>query len=120
MGRARRAATGGVVYHVLNRGNGRAGVFHKPGDYDAFVRLLRQGQAAVPIRLLGFCLMPNHWHLVLWPHADGDLSRFVGWVSNTPVKRYWEHYHCRGAGHLYQARFKSFPVQDDSHLLTVL
>ena len=120
MGRARRAAAGGVVYHVLNRGNGRARIFHKPGDYDAFIRLPREGQAVVPIRLLGFCLMPNHWHLVLWPHADGDLSHFMGWVSNTHVKRYREHYHDRGAGHLYQGRFKSFPVQDDPHLLTVL
>jgi putative transposase len=120
MGRVRRNAAGGVVYHALNRGNGRARIFHKAGDYDAFVRLLRDGQRLVPIRLLGFCLMPNHWHLVLWPFHDGDLSRYIGWVSNTHVKRYREHYRDRGAGHLYQGRFKSFPVQDDHHLLTVL
>jgi putative transposase len=120
MGRMRRKVAGGVVYHALNRGNGRARIFHKPGDYDAFVRLLRDGQRIVPIRLLGFCLMPNHWHLVLWPFEDGDLSRYIRWVSNTHVKRYREHYQDRGAGHLYQGRFKSFPVQDDYHLLTVL
>ena len=120
MGRTRRKAAGGVVYHALNRGNGRARIFHKPDDFDAFVRLLRDGQRIVPMRLLGFCLMPNHWHLVLWPFGDGDLSRYIGWVSNTHVKRYREHYRDRGAGHLYQGRFKSFPVQDDYHLLTVL
>ena len=72
------------------------------------------------MRLLGFCLMPNHWHVVLWPFEDGDLSRYIGWVTNTHVKRYREHYHDRGAGHLYQGRFKELPVQDDYHLLTVL
>jgi putative transposase len=116
----RRKAAGGVVYHAINRGNGRARIFHKPGDFDAFLNLLRDGERIVPMRLLGFCLMPNHWHLVLWPFEDGDLSRYIGWVTNTHVKRYREHYHDRGAGHLYQGRFKSFPVQDDYHLLTVL
>jgi putative transposase len=116
----RRKAAGGVVYHAINRGNGRARIFHKPGDFDAFLNLLRDGERIVPMRLLGFCLMPNHWHVVLWPFEDGDLSRYIGWVTNTHVKRYREHYHDRGAGHLYQGRFKSFPVQDDYHLLTVL
>ena len=82
MGRARRVAAGGIVYHVLNRGNGRAGIFHKPGDYDAFLRVLAEGLERVPCRLLTFCLMPNHWHLVPWPHADGDLSRLLAWVTN--------------------------------------
>ena len=120
MGRALRASAGGIVYHAMNRGNGRREIFHKPGDYDAFVRILLDAQRVVPMRLLGYCLMPNHWHLVLWPHDDGDLSRFVGWVTNTHVKRYREHYHEQGMGHLYQGRFKSFPVEDDPHVVTVL
>jgi len=64
--------------------------------------------------------MPNHWHLVLWLREDGDLSRFMAWVTNTHVKRHRQHYHDKGGGHLYQGRYKSFPVQQDSHLLTVL
>src|SRR4051794_18867721 len=120
MGRARRVSAGGIVYHVMNRGNRRADVFHKPGDYDAFVQVLAEGLQVVPCRLLTFCVMPNHWHLVLWPHADGDLSRFVGWVTNTHVKRHRQHYEDVDGGHLYQARFRSFPVQTDPHLLTVL
>jgi putative transposase len=64
--------------------------------------------------------MPNHWHLVLWPHGDGDLSRLMAWVTNTHVKRYREHYHDKIGGHLYQGRFKSFPVQENYHLLTLL
>ena len=72
------------------------------------------------MRLLAFCLMSNHWHLVLWPHLDGDLSRFMFWLTNTHVRRYRLFSHSVGGGHLYQSRFKSFAVQDDEHLLTVL
>ncbi len=122
MPRTARAAVGGVVYHVINRGNGRSRIFHKPADYDAYVKILIEGLEVVPtMRVLAFCLMPNHWHLVLWPRHDGDLSRYLAWVSNTHVRRYRRHYHDEGrGGHLYQGRFKSFPVQSDGHLLTVL
>jgi putative transposase len=108
------------VYHVLNRANRRARIFHKPRDYEAFLKVLAEGLERVPCRVLGLCLMPNHWHLVLWPHGDGDLSRLMAWISNTHVKRYRQHYHDRIGGHLYQGRFRSFPVQEDGHLLTVL
>ena len=120
MGRARRVAAGGIVYHVLNRSNRRARMFHKPRDFDAFLKVIEEGLSRIPCRVLGLCLMPNHWHLVLWPHADGDLSRLLAWITNTHVKRYRQHYHDKVGGHLYQGRFKSFPVQDDGHLLTVL
>ena len=66
MPRVGRNAEGGVVYHVLNRGNGRGPLFHKPADYDAFLRILLQTKQAVAVRVLGLCLMPNHWHLLLW------------------------------------------------------
>jgi len=64
--------------------------------------------------------MPNHWHLVLWPRRDGDLAAFVGWLSNTHVRRWRAHRHNSGEGHLYQGRYKSFTIQTDQHLLTVL
>ncbi len=120
MPRTGRVAAGGIIYHVLNRGNGRRKLFRKEADYRAFVDLLGEAVARVPMRVLGFCLMPNHWHLILWPHDDGDLSRFMRWLSNTHVRRYHQHYHSYGQGHIYQGRFKSFPVKDDGHLLTVL
>ena len=65
MGRPRRIAAGGVVYHVLNRANRRARIFHKPRDYEAFMRVFAEGLERVPCRVMGLCLMPNHWHLVL-------------------------------------------------------
>ena len=75
MPRPTRASAGNVCYHVLNRGNARGTVFHKDGDYLAFLKLLKEASARIPMRLLSFCLMPNHFHLVLWPRHDGDLSR---------------------------------------------
>jgi putative transposase len=120
MPRQRRAARGGVIYHCLNRGNGRQRLFHKPADYDAFMRILSEAQTRVPMDLLGYCLMPNHWHLVLRPEGDGDLPRFMSWMGVTHVRRHHAHYRSRAGGHLYQGRFKSFPAQDDRHLLIVL
>ena len=119
MPRTGRAAPGGKVYHVFNRGNGRCRLFHKDADYEAFVRLLSEVREAVPVRLLAWCLMPNHWHLVLGPQEDGQLSRFMLRLSTGHVRRHFAHYHTTSGGHLYQGRFKSFPVQEDGHFLTV-
>ncbi len=119
MPRRLRCNSGGYVYHALNRAVGRATLFHKDGDYAAFENALRQAKAWQPMRLLAYCLMPNHWHLVLWPAGDGDLSEFLRWLTVTHTQRYHAHYHTAGTGPVYQGRFKSFPVQEDDHLLTV-
>ena len=71
------------------------------------------------MRVLGWCVMPNHWHLVLWPDKDGALSRFMAWLTLTHTQRWRAYYHNTGSGHLYQGRFQSFLVQNDEHLLTV-
>jgi len=121
MPRPARASQGGVIYHVLNRGTGGIRLFRKQRDFDAFIKLLDDAaDATVPMRVLGLCLMHTHWHLVLWPKEDGDLSTYVGWLSNAHVRRRHTHYHTHGTGHLYQGRFKSFPVQDDDHFLTLM
>jgi putative transposase len=120
MARGLRPSGAGIIYHVLNRGNARGTLFHKDRDAAAFVQLLREVRQAVPMRVLGYCLMGNHWHLVLWPRGEGDLSRFMHRLTVTHVRRWFEHYHDDAGGHLYQGRFKSFAVQDDQHLLTVL
>jgi putative transposase len=109
-----------MIYHVLNRGNGRQRLFRKPGDYDAFVELLRRVHERRPVSILGYCLMPNHWHLVLGPKHDGDLSSFMLRLQTAHVRRHFAHHPQEPGGHLYQGRFKSFPVKDDLHLLTLL
>ena len=118
MSRRLRISAGNVCYHVLNRGNGRMPVFRKEGDYAAFLKLLIQASNRIPMRLLSFCLMPNHFHLVLWPRRDGDLSKWMQWLTTSHVRRYHRHYD--SSGHVWQGRFKSFPIQSDEHLLTVM
>jgi putative transposase len=118
MPRTARASVGGYCYHALNRGNGRAQVFHDADDYDAFVTLLRKACARVPMRLIGYCLLPNHFHLLLWPWKDGDLSDWMQWLLTTHVHGYRKRH--RGSGHVWQGRFKAFPIEQDDHLLNVL
>lgn len=121
MPRIARYAPGGLVYHVLNRAKGRVRLFKKPEDYLAFQRVLLEAHGRVPrLRILSWCLMPDHWHLVLWPRRDGELKDFMRWLTLTHTQR-WKHAHAAvGRGRLYQERFKSFPIQQDEHLLTVL
>jgi putative transposase len=120
MPRQARVAPGGHVYHVLNRAVARLTLFQNDGDYAAFERVVAEALAAQPTRLLGYGLMPSHWHLVLWPRADGELTAFVRWLTHTHTMRWHRHNRSAGSGHLYQGRFKSFPVAQDEHFLTVL
>ena len=119
MGRTKRADEAGCIYHVLNRGNRRAILFHKVADYEAFERILQEALERVELRLYSYCLMPNHWHLVLSPQKDGEMGRFGQWLCLTHTQRHHAHYQTTGEGHLYQGRFKSFPVQCDDHFLAV-
>jgi len=107
------------VYHVLNRGNARMQIFEDERDYDAFEKVLAEAVERSEMRLLAYCLLPNHWHLLLWPEKDGALSSFVGWLTLTHTQRWHAHRNSAGSGHVYQGRFKSFPVQEDGHLYTV-
>ena len=120
MARKLRKVADDGIYHVLNRGNGKMRIFYKRGDFEAFVKLLEEGRKRTGMRILGYCLMDNHWHLVLWPRRGSDLSRFVAWVCVTHVRRWREHRQNRDGGHLYQGRFKDFLVQEDGHFLTLM
>ncbi len=119
MPRLARVQPGGFVFHVLNRGNERRTLFEDASDYDAFVRVLAQALRDAPVDLMAYCLMPNHWHLVVRPQATGDLGRFMQRLTVTHVRRWREHRQSVGLGHLYQGTYKSFPVQEDSHFLAV-
>ena len=87
MGRPHRAALGGYVYHVLNRANARLTIFQKDQDYEALEAVLLQAVERTRMRLLAYCVMPNHWHLVVWPRHDGELSKFMGWLTLTLTQR---------------------------------
>jgi putative transposase len=119
MPRPLRDCPGGLIYHVLNRANGRITLFRTERDYLAFEAILLDAVRRFGMRLLAYVIMPNHFHLVLWPRRDGDLSRFMHWLTVTHVGRWHAHHGTAGTGHLYQGRFKSFPVEADEHLIVV-
>ena len=119
MPRRLRVSTGGLAYHVLNRAVGRGRIFDDDADYLAFLRVITRTHERLPMRIISYCLMPNHWHLVLWPRKDGELSEFLRLLTVTHTQRWHAHHHSAGTGPLYQGRFKSFPIQKDEHLLTV-
>lgn len=120
MPRTARYAPGGYLYHVLNRSVARLPLFKKDGDFEAFMRVMAEAKAVHPMRIVGYCVMSNHWHMVLWPESDGDLTNFMRWLTHTHTMRWHVRRRTVGTGHLYQGRFKSFPIESDSHFYTVL
>lgn len=120
MARQARVAIGDTVYHVINRANGRAQIFDTPQEYAHFESLLLEGVELIGMRLLAYCIMPNHWHLVLYPRKDGDMSEFMRWITTTHVRQRRTQTQTVGTGHLYQGAYKSFPIEEDKHLVDVI
>ena len=116
----RRNAGPNCIHHVVNRGNRKKPIFLKPQDYHAFVDVLREAVARFEMRLLSFCVMKNHWHLVLWPDERVSISAFMHWLTSTHVVRYHRHYGLRGTGHLYQAPYRNDICTDDRGLLSIM
>jgi len=120
MARSPRIDVGGIAYHVINRRVAREILFEDDGDYAAFEKALDETTRAIPaMRVVSYCLMPNHWHLVLWPKRDGELSAFMQRLTVTHMRRWHAHRGSTGSGPVYQGRFKSFPIEQDEHLLRV-
>jgi putative transposase len=118
MARAPRALLAGHCYHAINRGNARSTVFHGPRDYRAFLKVICQACERLPMQILAACVMPNHFHFVLRPQSNDDMSRWFHWLLTTHVAR---HRSFHGTtGRIWQGRFKVFPIQQDGHLLSVM
>jgi putative transposase len=94
-------------------------LFKTDQDYLALERILAEAAGRVPTRILDYCIMPNHWHFVMWPRKDGELSAFFRWFTHTHAMRWRVAHKSVGYGPVYQGRFKSLPVQEDHHLLTL-
>ena len=120
MVRVARVDIGEHVYHVLNRAVGRLRIFDVDEDYRCFVDLLREAKEMTDMRILAYVLMPNHWHLLLYPENDGDMGLFMHWLTNAHTRRVHSLTETIGTGPLYQGRYKSFMAKTDAHLLTVL
>ncbi len=117
MPRIQRIDVGDIVYHVINRANARMQIFNTDEDYDLFEKVLEEAREKFGMRILSYCVMPNHWHLVLYPKQDGNLQTFIGWFSMTHTQRWHSSHKTIGSGHLYQGRYKSFPVETSQYLI---
>jgi len=120
MPRTNRVSVGNIVYHVINRTNGRVCLFKEDKDYKHFESLLKEARDLTDMRILSYCLMPNHFHLVLYPKKDNDLSEFMRWLTTTHVRQVRVLTGSVGHGHLYQGTYKSFPVEGDKHLVDLI
>ncbi len=120
MPRQARVAVKDVVYHVINRSNGRARIFEKDSDYQHFESPLTEARELTDMRILAYCIMPNHWHLILHPRSDTNLAEFMSWLTTTHVRQYRTRTQSIGYGHLYQDRYKSFPVETNDYCATLI
>ncbi len=120
MPRVARVDVGEEVYHVINRANGRLQIFNTDEDYRLFEQLLLETKEITDMRILAYELMSNHWHLVLYPKNDGDLQAFMHKLSNAHTRKVHALTDTNGSGHLYQGRYKSFLIDSDTYLLTVV
>lgn len=120
MSRAPRIDVANQLYHVINRANGRQTIFHSDDDYRHFESLLTEACNRTGMRLLAYVLMPNHWHLILHPRNDGDLSTFMQWLTLTHTQQHHARKQTIGYGHIYQGRYKSFLVREDNYLLSAI
>lgn len=120
MPRTARHAPGGMVFHVLNRGVGRMRLFLKDADFEAFERIVEKTLETCPMRICAYCLLSNHWHFVVWPEHDGELGAFMQKLTITHARNWQENRRRVGYGHLYQGRYKSFPVESDDHFYQVV
>jgi putative transposase len=111
MPRTARVAPGGEVYHVLNRAAARFRMHRTDRDFAAFEATLFEAAGRHPIRLLAYCVLGNHWHFVVHPERDGQVTEFFRWLTHTHAMRWRVAHRSVGMGPLYQGRFKSFPVE---------
>ncbi len=119
MPRNTRIDVGGEIYHIINRANARLQIFHNDKDYKLFETVLREAKGRININIYSYSIMPNHWHLVVSPKKDGDLAKFMAWLTMTHTQRWHVMYRTIGGGHLYQGRYKSFLVEKSNYFIQV-
>lgn len=106
------------IYHIINRGNMRMQIFDDHDDYEYFLDLLKKGAKKEKIAIHAYCLLPNHFHLLLSPQHEGSLSRMMQWVMTSHVRYY--HRKNKTSGHVWQGRYKSFIIEKESYYISVM
>lgn len=119
MGRKHRIDIADLTYHVINRSNAKIPLFTEDFEFLQFEKVLEEAKDLFSLRIYAYCVMPNHWHLIVSPRRDGELSKFMQWLTLTHTQRFHTTKDTVGAGHIYQGRYKSFIIQTDEYFLQV-
>ena len=120
MSRPRRFAPPDSVLHLVNRGNDRKQLFGAAREYEDFLNLVADVKERCPMRLLGYCVMPNHWHMVVWPETGQSVSAFCHRLCTTHAVRHRRESGTIGFGHLYQHRYHSFAIESERQYYAVM
>jgi putative transposase len=102
----------GIPHHVTQRGNYRQQTFFQDADYRLYIRLLRDYSHQLGVTVQAYCLMPNHVHLILTPDREEALSQLLQRLHSDYARAL--HIHHERAGHLWQGRYFSTPM-DEAH-----
>jgi len=119
MARIPRFVVSDMVYHILNRANGRETIFQEEKDYHLFEKVLFEGKDKFPVNIYSLVIMSNHWHFILSSRVGENISNFMRWITHTHTQRWHAKYKSVGYGHVYQGRYKSFPIEKNDHFLQV-
>lgn len=120
MARQPRIDIAGEIYHVINRSNARWKIFKSPKNFNAVIQSLVETLEEYPIDIFSFCIMSNHWHFAVRPKENGDMGQFFGKFTQKVTQRWHAAHKTTGSGHLFQGRFKSFLVEQDSYFLQLM
>ncbi len=104
-------------YHVMNRGRRGGNIFTTKEDYMSFVDLLKELDDVFNVKIVAYCLMPSHYHL-LFQTPDANLSRSMRHLNGVYTQRYNKRHCCDGQ--LFRGRYKSIVVESDSYALELL
>ena len=105
------------IYHIMLRGVNQQQIFEDQEDYDKFLQVLKDCKAISGYKLFAYCLMGNHIHILL-QETNEPIELLMKRIATRFV--YWYNIKYQRAGHLFQDRFKSEPVENDAYFLTVL
>ena len=108
------------MYHVCNRGSRKGVLFDSCEDYESFIRLMEDARGKFQMRIIAYCLLSTHLHFLLWPRCDGDVVRFMHWLTSTHAKRFHRRRGSIGAGAVYQSRYFSRGIDEGRKLMTAL
>ena len=118
MARGPRILLDNVCYHIINRGNQKQNIFMEDDDYRTYLDLLKHYKKKYGFKIYGYCLMPNHVHLLLEPKDPHKLAETMQVITQSYTS--WFNLKYKKVGHLWQGRFKSMVIQKDSYFVNCI